>query len=149
MFAPWMNHRWVRTLDGPPVERQFIQLFTGFYTSRAVQGFFHQQSPPCVDWVYHSYTVSTRKLWECFWGSGEWKMPQLLWPFWTQMYHFGCPSFTLWYEQKVPLYKRLLNLVWLVLSHQSKPCEVRWKLGRLGNQILIFLTQDTRWASTG
>ena len=26
-----------------PVERQFIPLFTGFYTSQAVQDFFHQQ----------------------------------------------------------------------------------------------------------
>jgi len=38
-----------QTVDGQnpaPVDRQFIPLFTGFYTSQVVQDFFHQQYHP-------------------------------------------------------------------------------------------------------
>ena len=102
-----MNHRWARSLDGQnpaPVERQYILLFTGFLYVPGGAEFLPSTVPPYVDWVYHTYTFSTKQAFGAFGAVANGKC-HLLWPSWSQMYHFGCPSFNLWvwafgYEQK-------------------------------------------------
>ena len=50
------------TVDGrnpAPVDKQFIPLFTRFYTSQVVQDFFHQQYFPARTYVYQAMLAAS------------------------------------------------------------------------------------------